>query len=243
MDCHCGCARPVCHGCDRHRNGGDRQDALYVDRSATGQGNNEIEDLTVFCTQFIAEVNKLEGPATDDVEVWEDRKSRAIGRVNNIKKFADPNDDNDLERGKYSFYVYNPAAKVVALMTWRLDDSHNWGVVDDLVMLPGHECEDAILAEYAVNLSEEAGYDGHVYFPTFTTTEWRYRPSWLRRFKAAHVVPRASDQWVKTSDTWRLKILPLLLLPGGPLTPWRYLIGREITGKFAPPHFPRQPKF
>ena len=173
-------------------------------------------EVGALCRQFVVEMRRLERPVGVDWLMWEDRKSWAEREANNLMFETGFNAELTFS---YIYCVYKNSGKPVGLMEWwkGLDQ----GVVTRFAMLPGRENECAILAEHAVNLSEEAGHGGRVYFAAFNTAGRRpYSPQWLQ---SNVVIPSESEKWARLGDKWRLKEYLL--------NDWRRLtIGRETFG-------------
>jgi hypothetical protein len=177
-------------------------------------------EVGALCRQFLVEMRRLERPASEDWLMWEDRKSWAEREANNLRFETGSNAELTFN---YTYCVYKHSGKPVGLMEWW--NGLNQGVAMRLAMLPGRENECAILVEHAVNLSEEAGHEGRVYFSAFNTAgRRRYSPRWLQ---SDVVNPSESEKWVKLGDKWRLKEYLL--------NDWRrYTIGRETFGTIHP---------
>jgi hypothetical protein len=166
----------------------------------------EIDDDMEFealSGQFMRETMTWREPTTTDEQIkrWNARINRGIGIAGSAGEYIMRGGD---DKGAFAYMLFGTP---VGLMVTSKSKASRLIEVKFLTTHPGSESGGGILIEHAVNLSENAGYQGCLELEAKEASAMAYKALGFVATGGGNMklVPSQSDKWVKVSQVWRLK--------------------------------------
>lgn len=163
------------------------------------------EEFQVLCVQFMRDIRTWKSPSesAEEVQGWNRRIDSGI----NIAGSAGARwtwGPNNLR-----FFIYKLLGKPVGLMVTREAKAGPLVTIKHLATHPGSENAGGILIEHAVNLSEQAGYNGCLKLTSLNRgSTAAYKALGFVEIEDLDImklVPNESDIWVRVENEWRLR--------------------------------------
>lgn len=177
----------------------------------------EIEDqeeFRVFCSRFMADTTTwMVPPGTEDAAIWNEEVEHEVS----IAQLA-----STWTKANPRYFVYIVLGKPVGLMVTSEKQARSLIKINCLATHIGTKNAGDILIEHAVNLSQQAGYNGRLEISQYAAPAaeaWGFVETDSFRME---LVTRESSMWVEVSNEWRLRQYQVR-------SPLDILTWREIT--------------